>query len=220
MEPFDMKAFESEMLQDALRSPSVALMRLSLEIDRQLRLLLAVVGGLSRYDSSNPVLALDVLSKLAGVNIPAELRSTISDFWGLRNSVVHAGGVHSDGLALRGVDYGLRILRILISIPRPTYVVRYSDVPLYKDKNCDHQYGGVLGVILESLSADHVSYGLHIHPSTLKYSVGDEVTWEWKLGGSEDGWDETWYRNPAKGNQIELAWSGSLEFRGRKLSAV
>jgi hypothetical protein len=220
MEVCDVKPFEAEVLQEAAKSPLVALMRLSLEIDRQLRLMLAVVGGLSRYDGSSPVIALDILSTIAGVTIPREIRSAIADFWRLRNSIVHGNEGGRNGLALRGIDYGLRILKILASIPRPAYVVRYSDIPLYMDSSCQHQRPGVWGVILESFSADGVSHGLRIHPSTLRYAVGDEVSWEWKLGGSDDGWGETWYRNVAKGNAIELAWSGSLEFRGRRLSEV
>jgi hypothetical protein len=214
------RTFDTAVLQEALRSPSVALMKLSIEIDRQIRLILGTVGLLARYQSSNPVLAIDLLRSAGGVAVPDELRNSIGDFWAVRNGIVHGGDAGYEGLAVRGIDYGLRILSILASIPRPKRIVRYSDIPLYKDQFCLRQYPDVLGVILESFSAEGANHGLHIHPSTLQYKVGDEVTWEWKLGGSDDGWDETWYRNPAKNNEIELAWSGSLEFRGRPLSSV
>lgn len=213
-------AFDNVVLQEALRSPSVALMKLSIEIDRQLRLLLGTVGLLSRYQSSNPVLAIDLLRGVQGVSVPTELRNAVADFWRVRNGIVHDGDAGYEGLAVRGIDYGLRILSMLVSIPRPKRVVRYCDIPLYQDKFCTRQYPNVLGVIVESFSAEGVSHGLQIHPSRLRYSIGDEVTWEWELGNSAEGWDETWYRNPAKDNVIELAWSGSMEFRGRPLSAV
>ncbi len=214
------RTFDTAVLQEALRSPSVALMKLSIEIDRQLRLLLGTVGRLSSYESSNPVLALDLLRDIEGVSIPTELRNSVADFWRVRNGIVHGGDAGYEGLAVRGIDYGLRILSILVSIPRPKRIVRYADIPLYQDKFCLRQYPNVLGVILESFSAEGASHGLHIHPSTLRYTVGDEVTWEWNLDSRDHGWDETWYRNPAKGDAIELAWSGSMEFRGRPLSAV
>jgi hypothetical protein len=218
METIEARNFEADVLEEALQSPSVALMRLSIEIDRQLRILLAVVGVLKDYTGSNPVLALDLLSKVQGVTVSPELRSTVSDFWAVRNSIVHGQSRGQDGLALSALDYGLRILRILLSIPRPKRVVRYVDVPLYRDGLCQHQYSDVWGVILESYSAEGKSFGLKIHPSRLKYVPGEEVTWEWDLGGP--GWDEAWYANPAKDGLVELAWNESLEFRGRKLSAV
>jgi hypothetical protein len=214
------RTFDTGVLQDALKSPSIALMKLSIEIDRQLRLLLGAVGGLSSYRTFNPVTAMNLLAGISGVVLPDALKNSVTDFWNVRNSVVHGGEAGYDGLAIRAIDYGLRILSILASIPRPKRVVRYVDVALYADKDCLRQYPNVFGVILESFAADGTSHGLKIHPSTLRYAVGEEVTWEWKLDDRDHGWDETWYRNPAKNGAIELAWSGSMEFCGRPLSAV
>jgi len=216
----NVRTFDTVVLQEALRSPSVALIKLSIEIDRQMRLILGAVGLLSQYHSSNPVAAVDLLRGAGGVAVPDELRNSMADFWAVRNGIVHGGESGYEGLAIRGIDYGLRILSILVSIPRPKRIVRYSDIPLYQDKFCSRQYPNVLGVILESFSAGGASHGLHIHPSTLRYTVGEEVTWEWRLDDRDHGWDETWYRNPAKDGVIELAWSGSMEFCGRPLSAV
>jgi hypothetical protein len=123
-------------------------------------------------------------------------------------------------LAVRAIDYGLRILSILESIPRPKRVVRYAGIPVYEDNACLRKYQGISGVILESFSSDGASHGLNIFPSGLQYSVGDEVTWEWNQGDSARRWGAAWYRNPTKDNEIESAWGESLEFVGRPLSAV
>lgn len=220
MATLSVRTFDTGVLQDALKSPSIALMRLSIEIDRQLRLLLGAAGGLSSYKTFNPVTAMNLLAGISGVVLPDALKNSVTDFWNVRNSVVHGGEAGNDGLAVRAIDYGLRILSILASIPRPTRIVRHVDVALYADKACLRKYQNVGGVIMESFSSDGTSHGLSIYPSTRHYNVGDEVTWEWKPGGTDDGWDETWYRNPDKGGQIELAWSGSMEFVGRPLSEV
>lgn len=214
------RTFDSGVLQDALKSPSIALMKLSIEIDRQLRLLLGAVGGLSSYRTFNPVTAMNLLTSISGVLIPDALKNSITDFWNVRNGVVHGGDAGYDGLAIRAIDYGLRILSILASIPRPMRIVRYADVGLYADKDCVRQYPDVHGVIVESFSSEGTSHGLNIYPSTRHYTVGDEITWEWKAAGAEEGWGETWYRNPAKDGVIEQAWSGSMEFIGRPLLEV
>src|ERR1700692_348759 len=140
MATIEARNVEADVLEEALKSPTVALMRLSMEIERQLRILLAVVGALQDYAGSNPGVALDLLSKVEGARIPAELRSTVSDFWAVRNSIVHGQRRGQEGGALSALDYGLRILRILMSIPRPRRVVRYADVPLYRDQLCQLPY--------------------------------------------------------------------------------
>jgi ribosomal protein S6E (S10) len=118
--------FEAKILEEAIQSPAVAMMRLSLEVDRQLRLILAVIGQLKDYTGQSPSEALDLIGKsIEGSAIPVELRDTLKSFWNLRNMVVH-GGNAQQGFAMRALDYGFRILRMLQAIPRPSYVVRSS----------------------------------------------------------------------------------------------
>ncbi len=111
--------FEEKILEEAIRSPSIAMMRLSIEIDRQLRLILAVIGRLKDYTGLSPNEALDLMETcMEGSLIPSELRDTVKNFWELRNYVVHSGGSQV-GYAMRAVDYVNRILRMLQTIPRP-----------------------------------------------------------------------------------------------------
>lgn len=208
-------AFELQVLLEASKSPSVAVMRVAIEMDKQLRILLAVAGVLKRYDGSTPRKAIEILDSVAGVEVPPSLRSAISDFWSVRNDVLHG---QQESLALRAIDYGLRIIKILRSIKRPAYIVRYIDIPLYSDENCMILRQDVHGVILEAFSGENKSFGLNIFPTTRKYAVGDSLTWEWNT--ETDGWDTTWFRDPSTNNQIKQAWSGALEFVGRLLDEV
>lgn len=209
--------FEEKILEEAVQSPAVAMMRLSLEIDRQLRLLLAVIGRLQAYTGQSPSEALDLIGKsIEGSHVPVELGATLKNFWELRNIVVHGGGGSQTGFAMRAVDYGFRILKMLQTIPRPSYVV-VAAVSLFSDPTCNNLRRDVHGVILESFGLKGENYGRNPHPSRKDYVQGQSVSWEWDLRGP--GWGETWYRDPQT-NEIKYAWTDSLEFIGRPLELV
>ncbi len=208
---------EEKILDEAIQSPAVAMMRLSLEIDRQLRLILAAIGLLKDYTGRSPSVALDLIwrSSNGGSAAPRELRETLSNFWDLRNKVVHNGGPQQ-GYALRALDYGLRILRMLQAIPRPSHFVRAS-VTVCSDRACNIVRQDVTGVILESFGANGESQGQHIHASRKPYVVGESVSWEWNT--RSPGWGETWYRDPQSG-EVKMAWSEASEFIGRPLEEI
>ncbi len=207
---------EEKILEDAIASPAVAMMRLSLEVDRELRLILATLGRLKDYAGPSPTEALDLIEKSGQGLIPQELRATLKDFWNLRNMVVHGPG-SKQHFAMRAVDYGLRILRMLRAIPRPWRIVRAENVPLCSDSKCVRLMPDVRGVILESFSHQGESHGLHIYPSRIRYILGQKLSWEWDTTG--EGWNETWYKDPFS-DEIKLAWSESMEFVGRPLERI
>jgi hypothetical protein len=208
--------FEQKILEEAIQSPATAMMRLSLEIDRQLRLILAAIGRLKEYSGESPTEALDIIARgIDRKNIPSALQETLRSFWDLRNEVVHGGGSR-ERFAMRALDYGLRILRMLQSIPRPSFIV-VSVVPIFSDPACQHMRGDARGVILAHLGPNGEDYGRHIHPSRRVYVDGQSVAWEWDLSGKV--WDETWYRDP-ESNEVKPAWGGSLEFVGRPLDEI
>jgi hypothetical protein len=208
--------FEEKILEEIIQSPSIAMMRLSLEIDHELRLILAVIGRLKDYTGQSPDEALALIAmSIEGSAIPLELQDTLRNFWDLRNEIVHRDSLHN-GLAVRAVDYGFRILRMLQSIPRPSYVV-VASVLVFSDKTCNVPRDDVKGVILESLGSKGESHGRHIHASRKDYLRGQSVSWEWLLGGP--AWGQTWYQNPESG-ETRLAWSEAIEFIGRPLDEV
>jgi hypothetical protein len=205
--------FETAILEEAVQSPSVAMMRLSIEVDRQLRLILASTGQLQKYKGQSPTEALDLIAET--MSVPQALRGTIEGFWHLRNDVVHGNvGQH---LTIRAIDYGLRILKMLHSIPRRNYIVTDASMPVFSDPEGKNLRPDVKGVILKTVGPKGGIEGFAIHPARRVYSVGQSVSWEWDLRGP--GWGETWYRNPPLG-EMKLAWAGSLEFIGRPLEEI
>jgi hypothetical protein len=208
--------FERDILEEAVHSPSVAMMRLSLEIDRQLRLILAVIGQLPNYTGQSPMEALDLIAKSMEPSLfPQSLRGTIENFWSLRNDVVHGSraGQHS---TMRAIDYGLRILKMLHAIPRRQYIV-VASLPLFSDAECKNMRPDVLGVMLKTIGPRGGIEGSKVHPTRRQYLPGQSVSWEWDLQGQ--GWDASWYREPYS-KEIAYAWSESLEFIGRPLEEI
>jgi hypothetical protein len=207
---------DERILEVAIQSPAAAILRLSFEVDRQLRLILAVIGRLNDYTGSSPNEALDLIA-MSNVKpgIPPALRDTLRNFWDLRNLLVH-GKETGEGLAMRSVDYGLRILRMLQAIPRPSFIV-IASVMVFSDAACAIERQDVSGVILEHLGPNSENYGRHIHPSRKDYIQGQSVSWEWDRTGI--GWGKTWYRDIESG-EIKSAWCESLEFIGRPLESI
>jgi len=212
---------EQHILEEAAASPVVAIMRLTLEIDRELRKLLAVTGNLAQYHGELPE-AIGLLERANGIELPRELKDTLTQFWSLRNHVVHSQV--SEHLALRALDYGLRILRMVKSIPRYSYVVVRSDIAVYANPACKPPAReDVRGVMLETFSPEGKSMGRQIFPTTKIYSPGENVSWEWNRQ-NEKGWGASWYQEPDPNDQgkrtVESAWGESLEFTGRNLDDV
>jgi hypothetical protein len=213
--------FEQQILEEAAASPVVAIMRLTLEIDRELRKLLAATGSLSQYQGELPE-AIGLLENANGIELPRELRDTLTQFWSLRNHIVHSQV--SEHLALRGLDYGLRILKMVKSIPRYSYVVVRADIPVYANSTCNPPArDDVRGVMLETFSPEGKPTGRHIFPSTKTYWPGESVSWEWNRQ-NDKGWGPSWYQEPDPSDPsrrtIKSAWGESLEFVGRNLEDI
>jgi hypothetical protein len=211
---------EQAILEGALISPKATIMLLAIEIERELRKILASTGALQRFLTlKEPSLpnALKILKTVSGAKVPTELEDRIAEFWRFRNAVAHS---NSD-VPLLAFELGLSIVRILSGVPRPSYIVRRANIPLYADSNCRSLREGVRGVLIETFDADGVSQGSRIHPSTHDYAEGMSVGWEWDLPiayRSDKGWDETWYKEET--GKCTQAWSGSLEFVGRDINEV
>jgi hypothetical protein len=186
-----------------------------------LRKLLVSTGALKQFlVLKSPTLpnALNILSSVSGATIPRELEEKISQFWSFRNSLVHS----DNEVPLLALELGLSVLRVLRNIPRPRYVVRKANVPLYSDKNCKIERKDVRGVLLETFDADGKSQRVAVYPSTREYVDGMSVGWEWNIPvayRSDMGWGETWYKDPET-KECTLAWSESMEFIGRDVNLV
>jgi hypothetical protein len=208
---------EQRIKEEALVSPKAAFMQLLIEIDKELRKLLVSSGVLSRYLAHQyqtfPI-ALQLLGSVAGAKIPDALTQQIFEFWNLRNNVVHGEAE----VPIRAFDLGFTILKVLANVPRPSYIVRKTDIPLYEDSHCTRQRPDVRGLLIEAFRPDGESEGAaRIYPTTRKYVEGMEVGWEW-TDDRKQGWDETWYKDST--GKCTPAWSGAMEFIGRDVNQV
>lgn len=210
--------FESQILEIALVNPKSAFMLLVLEIDRELRKLLASTGVLRRYLSHpapTPPEALKILASVTGAIIPVELENKIAEFWSMRNSIAHH---NTDDPPPVAFDHGLSLLRVLRGVPRPSYIVRKANIELFSDKKCSVKRTNVKGVLIETFGADGKSQIKQVHPSRKEYKEGMSLSWEWNPD-RHISWDETWYKDPVN-EQCKPAWSGSMEFVGRDIDEV
>jgi hypothetical protein len=205
------------ILGEALVNPKAGLMHLTIEIDRELRKLLVSAGVLNRYlNLPSPTLpnGVEILQSVGSV-VPKSLEAAITEFWSLRNSAVHNPDFVVPSWAF---EKGLGILHILEEVPRPSYVVKRANVPLYSDNNCQVLRKDVQGVMLQTFDADGDPQHLQVFPTLREYVDGQSVGWEW-TDDYKNSWDDTWYKDPKTG-QCTQAFNSSIAFMGRDLNEV
>ena len=105
------------MLRETARSPRLGLMLLSTKIARAAREL-AAANGLDV--SSRPVGLTSMIRLLAQAErLPFEAAEALSLFNQVRNRIVHGHDADDEDIA-RAIDSGTRLLRLLLSRPRPS----------------------------------------------------------------------------------------------------
>jgi hypothetical protein len=167
-----------KILEEAGRSPKVALMLLSAELDRAVRELLASVGSKHPF---RPVPLRRGLEELAQrTSLPKETLDALNQFSEVRNLIVHGRGHVSDDEILRAIDSGLVILKAIRAVPHESHTVHQDNVKVYSDPECRHPREDCKGVILESLSAGGAITEYRIFPTTIDhYDKGMRVSWTW-----------------------------------------
>lgn len=206
----------SEILDEAATSPKAALLLLSVEIETQLRQLLAELPAEFKPSTRGIPRMADALATKFG--IPQSIRDAIKQFWAVRNKIVHEGR-GDEGDILRAIDIGITILGFLRSYPRERHIVVHSPVDVYKDQALVDPFQDVKAVILESIASYDPSGSqtvLRVFPTKREYPVGSAVSWEWS---HKQIYGEAWYRDPESGSP-KLAWSSSSLFNGRPLEEV
>jgi hypothetical protein len=106
-----------EVLREAGRSPRLGLMLLSSKIERAARERAADAG----LDVSRRPLPLNAMIRalVQAQQIPFEAAEALNLFNQVRNRIVHGHDADDDEIA-RAIDSGTRLLRLLLSIRRPT----------------------------------------------------------------------------------------------------
>ncbi|HXI41439.1 MAG TPA: hypothetical protein VNH83_15765 [Bryobacteraceae bacterium] len=215
LEPVANEDIAERITLEAARSPSIALMLLAAELEKQVRHLLASMGLNREHRTGTVREALEVLERRGG--LPRHIGSSARLFYDVRNRIVH-GRNASDGDVLAAIDSGLTILRAVKAIPHEQNRVYHPGVVVYEDTALTRAHEGVKGIILETTSPGGTSKTFRIFPTTrLHFKKGRKVAWEWAEDSRVFG--EAWYRDPDT-NEIKYAWTASSEFVGRDLDDV
>lgn len=204
----------SQILDEATRSPRIALITLSGYIEIAAKRALASTGNFSEDQITSPIETIKKLSQSVG-GLPDDILNSTKLFMTIRNKLVHMREASEDDI-ISALDSGITILRALKALPLQKSIVRHINVELFKDPECQLKAGG-LGVILELVGPGGIKRNQTILP-TLRdwFEVGQTVSWEWELGNV---WDETWYIHPETGLK-SLGWHASAEFIGRSLDSI
>lgn len=200
-------------LEQAAQDKMLALLRIWIELEQELRKIVATTG--LRQFVTRPAVS-EYVRILAERNlISSETADSLLTFYNLRNRLVHGHlrEAYRDGELISLIDSGLRLLEILRLIPRETYTV-HRLVPFFSDPSATKQVTDALAVILD-VSAGDGKRQHRIFPTTRSYSEGQTLSWEWNLGKI---WGPAWYRDPDTA-EVKHAWSSSAEFVGRPLEA-
>ena len=204
-----------QILDEASRSPRVALITLSGYIEIAAKKALASVGLLQRNQEFSTTEAMDRLNRQYG-GIQGDIVGSTKLFMNVRNKIIHTREASEDDV-ISALDSGLTILRTLKSLQSETHSVLHSEVPVYSNPECTVERTDVKGVILESVSPGGLRKSKHIFPSTSKdFKKGQIVSWEWNL---RNVWKETWFIEPETGEK-KSAWHSAGEFVGRSIDSI
>jgi len=204
----------SRVLEEASRSPKVALILLATELEREVRQLLASMGLLRRLPSTSLLHSIQALEERGA--LPKHLAGSFEHFWSLRNRLVHGHEANTDDI-VRAIDSGLTILRTIQAIPHEINVVYHPGVAVYSDPDGVNTRPEIKAVVLEITSPGGAAKTLRVFPTTrTHFEKGKRVSWEWN-DGLVIG--ESWYRHPDS-HEITYAWTESMEFVGRHLEDV
>lgn len=197
---------QTKVLAETVRSPRLALMMLSAEIDRLARRLAAATGHRTRSTLREQ---LDIW----GATLPPHISLAYRLFSRVRNSIVH-GVDASDNEILSAIDSGLALYSALDSVPYERNTVLHTDVDIFGDAAATQLMEGKAVIIKTVYDGKEMT---RIFPTTQSnLRPGMNLTWEWNM---DRVWGEAWYRDPDTG-EIRNAWSGSAEFVGRDLNQV
>ena len=198
-----------KILESAVQSPTVALLLLAMEVEKEGREVLASVG---KWTEKKPLPVLRVIERLdSHYGLPKHIFSSLRLFLDTRNKLVH-GGSATDENIVSALDSGVTVYRALKALPRERKWVHHEGVPVYSDQECLHEIPGVKGIIIKSESSSGAATRYGIYPSTRTYfKRGKRVSWEWNLAKT---WPDAWYRDPDS-NEVKLAWNSAGEFVGR-----
>jgi len=199
---------EARVLDVAVRDKQAALMRLAIEIEKEVIVLHGVIGLRNRFKSGTFRELVEQLAQHG--TISNDIRTGLLEFWKVRNQIAHSQ-LSDESILTSTLDSGIRLLRIIKAVPRPAYTVIEPHVQLYKDKNCTERITEYDGVLLEIANPDGGKKRM-IYPAGREFIAGEVVGWDWDP--NRRYW-AAYYLNPDSGEPT-VAWDSSMAFVGRK----
>jgi len=198
---------EAHILDLAAKDKQAALMRLAIEIEKEVTILHGAVG---LRNSPGPRLFGGLINQLSlQGTITKEVKDGVAEFWHVRNQIAHSS-LADDSILTSTLDSGLRLLRLLKAAPRQKCAVIIPDLALFKDKDCTNPITEYVGVLLEIIEPDGNKRRMAF-PAGRQFIAGENVGWDWdsyRVAGA------AFYRDP-ESNAPLPAWSSSMFFVGK-----
>jgi hypothetical protein len=218
------------ILEAARTNPRVAVIQLSTLIERELRIIVAMLGLPGpKLPTSDILRSREVtVSKIPPVRLgellmghnflPQSTTASLKTFWQLYDRIIHGREYIHDDTILGILDSGVVLLERIRSIPHEIHVVHKTSIDLFSDNQCTELCSGVKGLIIESTTIGKTRTYKRIFPTTnwQYYQPQKQVTWEWDLTKS---WKDTWYIEPDTSEKA-VAWSSAGEFVGRHVEEL
>lgn len=201
-------AVEAHILDLAAKDKQAALMRLAIEIEKEVTLLHGSIGlrnqpGLRSFTGLiNQLFLHGTLAK--------EVRDGLAEFWRVRNQIAHSS-LADDSILTSTLDSGLRLLRLVKAAPRPRYAVIIPEVALFKDQDCTDPITEYVGVLLEMTTPGGQKQRM-VYPAGRQFVAGENVGWDWDMNRKADA---AFYQDP-QSNAPRSAWAASMFFVGKR----
>jgi hypothetical protein len=199
---------EAHIADLAAKDKQAALLRLSVELERELYVLHGELG--LRNETKGLLSFRDLVAHIKRFGaINEETEQSLLEFRTVRNEIAHASSV-GPSILNSAIDSGIRLLRLLRAVPRERYEVIDPAVALFSDSRCENPIAGQVGVLVETTSPDGTKRR-QVFPAGRVFKTGEIVGWDWD---TKTSYGPTFYHNPETGACSE-AWTGSLAFVGK-----
>jgi hypothetical protein len=188
--------------------PELAIMGLSVQVEKQMRRLAAAVGV---YPRGRVASFQSLLDNLAPV-LPKEVVEKARAFHTVKNATGHGRRVPLE-TQREAVEAGRQLVDYFAARPEKPPIVVASGLEPYADAAGTKEQPGFRVMILQT--SDGVQHAVPTRGS--RYAPGREVSWEWSTDAKFE--NDTFFRDP-KSNEVKLAWRSAVEFAGRPIDEL
>ena len=200
---------EAHIADLAAKDKQAALLRLSVELEKELFVLHGQLG--LRNKTTGVVNFRQLVEHLKSHGtINTETENGLLEFRHVRNQIVHAVNAYTPSILTSAIDSGIRLLRLIRGVPREKYKVVDPAVVLYSDNRCQNQITDYAGVKLETTRVDGTKHRA-VYPAGRSFANGEIVGWDWDM---RSRFGQAYYHD-AESGQCREAFSESMGFIGK-----